>query len=307
MLLAALAPRRHEGEVTVTDRIAYLWKILRHQLALSPALTGVGLLGVVLGALCLVGAMVVGDIVPPEGSLIETATFNGSLCIFVLTLAVLVPGVGWTRRRRRHWVDLMGGAMVYAFGIETVQAMRGLDPRFSRVGGPVDQALGGVFLLDAIFIMGLFARLAVKFFRAPSAPLVVAVRYGTLACFMAFGVGILMSAINGRYVGEGNLLVLHAAGFHGLQAVPLVALLFRWGNADRSTSRPLVHLAGLSWCGGCLAIGWQSGSGAAVIEISAATVVTGICLLTFAVTAALAARAWMFSAEYGAAPGGAVV
>ena len=292
----------------MTDLIADLWKTLRHQLALSPALTGVGLLGVVLGALCLGGAMVGGDIVPPEGSLIETATFNGSLGIFVLTLAVLVPGVGWTRRGRRHWAGLMVGAMVYAYGIETVQAMRGLDPRFSRVAGPVDQALGGVFLLDAIFIMGLFTLLAVKYFRAPSAPLVIAVRYGTLACYTAFGVGILMSAINGRYVGdEGNLLVLHAAGFHGLQAVPLVALLFQWGNADRSTRRPLVHLAGLSWCGGCLAIGWQSGSGAAVMEISAATVVTGICLLTFAVTAVLAARAWMFGAECGAARRDAVV
>ena len=231
----------------MTGRIADLLEVLRRQLVLSSALTGIGLLGVALGALCMAGAMVGGDAVPPEGSLTETATFNGSLGIFVLTLALLVPGVEWTRRGRRSWVRLMAGAMVYAYGIETVQAIRGLDPRFSRVAGPVDQALGGVFFLDAVFIMGLFVVLAAKYFRASSAPLVVAVRYGSVACFIAFGVGIVMSAINGRQVGdEGNLLVLHAAGFHGLQAVPLVALLFEWAKADRSTSGPLVHLAGVT-------------------------------------------------------------
>ena len=48
----------------------------------------------------------------------------------------------------------MVGMIVYAYSIETVQAFRGLDPRFSNVAGPVDQALGGVFFLSAVGIMG---------------------------------------------------------------------------------------------------------------------------------------------------------
>ena len=144
----------------------------------------------------------------------------------------------------------MVGMIVYAYSIETVQAFRGLDPRFSNVAGPVDQALGGVFFLSAVGIMGLFTVLAVKYFRAPTTPVVVAVRYGAAACLIAFGIGLLMSAISTRQVGEaGNLLVLHAAGFHGIQAVPFVALLLHWARADRSISGPLVHLAGLGESG----------------------------------------------------------
>ena len=196
--------------------------------------------------------------------------------------------------------------ILYSYGIETVQAFRGLDPRFSSVAGPVDQALGGVFLLAALIIMGLFTVLAVKYFRAPSTPVVVAVRYGAAACFIAFSIGILMSATSTRQVGEaGNLLVLHAAGFHGIQAVPFVALLLHWARADRSISGPLVHLAGLTWLGACLAIAWQSGTGASVGQVSPATVLSLLCLLRFATTVVLAARAWMFSSGYGASTGNA--
>ena len=290
----------------MTSRFAYGLNALRSQLALSPVLTGLGVLGVVAGALCMAGALIRGVAVPPEGNLIETATFNGSVGVFVLTLAVLLPGVEWTRKGRRVWTGLMVVMILYSYGIETVQAFRGLDPRFSSVAGPVDQALGGVFLLAALIIMGLFTVLAVKYFRAPSTPVVVAVRYGAAACFIAFSIGILMSAISTRQVGEaGNLRVLHAAGFHGIQAVPFVALLLHWARADRSISGPLVHLAGLTWLGACLAIAWQSGTGASVGQVSPATVLSLLCLLTFATTVVLAARAWMFSSGYGASTGNA--
>ena len=170
----------------MTGRFAYVLNALRSQLALSPVLTGLGVLGVVAGALCMAGALIRGVAVPPEGNLIETATFNGSVGVFVLTLAVLLPGVEWTRKGRRVWTGLMVVMILYSYGIETVQAFRGLDPRFSSVAGPVDQAFGGVFFLAAVFIMGLFTVLAVKYFRAPSTPVVVAVRYGAAACFIAF-------------------------------------------------------------------------------------------------------------------------
>ena len=290
----------------MTGRVAYILNALRSQLALSPVLTGLGVLGVAAGGLCIAGALIWGVAVQPEGNLIETATFNGSVGIFILTLAILLPGVEWTRKGRRAWTGTMVVMIVYAYGIETVQALRGLDPRFSSVAGPLDQALGGIFFLSAVVIMGLFAVLAVKYFRAPSTPVVVAVRYGGAACFIAFGIGILMSAISTRQVGEaGNLLVLHAAGFHGIQAVPFVALLLQWARADRSITGPLVHLAGLTWLGACLALGWQSGTGGSVGAISPATVLALLCLLTFAMTVVLAARAWMFSGGYGASTGNA--
>jgi hypothetical protein len=88
--------------------------------------------------------------------------------------------------------------------------------------------------------------------------------------------------LQGRVVPDaGNLLVLHAAGFHGLQAGPIVALLLRWAHTAVSVARRWVHLAGLVWLGACLAIAWQSGSGRAIVELSVSTAAAALCLLAF--------------------------
>ena len=137
-------------------RLGLLGTAIRGPLVQLPALTGLGVVGLTLGAMCVAGAIARGVEVPPEGNLLETATFDGALGLFILTLAVLAPGVEWTRRGRRIWVRLLVGFTLYAYAIETTQAFRGLDPRFSRVAGPLDQAAGGIFFLTALGIMCCF-------------------------------------------------------------------------------------------------------------------------------------------------------
>jgi hypothetical protein len=275
----------------------FLGKTLRAQLAKSPALTAVGLLGVALGGVCATTALIRGAEIAPEGNLLETATFDGAVGIFVLTLAVLAPGVGWPTSRRRRWTRLLIGLVLFSYGIETLQAFRGLDPRFSRVAGPLDQIAGGVFFLVALAIMCCFIALVVAYFRGPADSVAIAVRYGSIASFIAFGVGICMSVVTrGRYVPQaGNLLALHAAGFHGLQAVPLVALLLQWSGTAERISRRRVHVAGLAWLGACLAIAWQSGSGRTIEELSAPTAAAALCAVVFGMTAVRAARHWFES------------
>ena len=104
-----------------------------------------------------------------------------------------------------------------------------------------------------------------------------------------------MSVVSqGRHVADaGNLLVMHAAGFHGLQVVPIVALLLRWANTRASVARWRGHVAGLMWLGACLAITWQSASGRSVAELSPATAVTALCLVVFSCAGVLAARSWL--------------
>ena len=183
-------------------------------------------------------------------------------------------------------------ATLYAYGIETVQAFRGLDPRFSAVAGAPDQILGGVFFLDAVFIMVLFLVLAWHFLRAETTPLRLAVRYGAAACSVSFGVGIWMSIFQGRMVGgEGNLLPIHAAGFHGLQAIPLVALLLVWSGAPDVVSRRWVHIAGIAWAGFCGAILWQAVTGGGPLGVSPATVATLVFFGGWASAALVAVRA----------------
>ena len=279
-------------------RVAFLVAALGTRLAWSRSLTGISLLGLSLGAGCLTAAGLLGVEVPPEGNLVETGTFDGSLGLFGLTLVILAAGVPWSSRGGRWWAGLLGGASLIAYTIETVQAFRGLDPRFSQVAGPMDQMIGGIFFLDALLILGCFSVLAVKYFRAAPAPVVLAVRYAALASFVAFGVGILMTVgTQGRHVPEaGNLLLLHAVGFHGLQAVPALALLFGWAATPAPLIRRRVHSVGVLWLGACLALAWQAGMGRPIAELSLATAIAAACLVTWFLLTALAARAWLTAA-----------
>lgn len=284
---------RESSGATAQERTTpWLWRTTWARLAEFPALTAVGLLGMGLGAFCLLLAVVLGVEIPPEGNLVDTATFNGSVGFFILTMVMLATEVRWTPKGRRWWSTLLVVFAVYSFGIETIQALRGLDPRFSRVAGPTDQLLGGVFFLVALGILMCFVPLALKYFRQPVSPLTAAVRYAAAASFVAFGVGIVMSvATLGRHVPEaGNLLVLHAAGFHGLQAIPLVALVLGWAGTPGPLALRRVHVAGTAWLAACLAVGWQSGSGRAVTTLSPALALAALALLAFALVVLFAVR-----------------
>lgn len=242
-----------------------------------------GLLGIGLGAVCLLGMAFHGVIVEPEGNLYKAASFDIAVGIFLLTLALVarVSGVS------RLWRFSLVGLALFGYGVETIQIFRGYDPRFSGVSSPLDQAIGGLFFLSALGILVCFLVLLARFFfrstTGEGGALILALRYGASACLLAFGVGIAMSALGGPRVGEsGNLLPLHAAGFHGLQAIPLVALLLEWARAPHSESRRAVHFAGLAWITACLAIAVQTFSGRSVLEPSAATGVALLLLLAWA-------------------------
>ena len=265
-----------------------------NQLAKEPRIAWLGLLGILLGSFCALIGLVRGFAVPPEGNLWEAATFNGAVGVFHMTQAMLAPEAGFSEQGQRRWGTALIISTLYAYGIETVQAFRGLDPRFSVVAGVPDQILGGVFFLDAVFIMVLFLFLAWRFFRSSANPFRVAVRYAAAACVVSFGVGIWMSVFQGRAVGvEGNLLPIHAAGFHGLQAVPLVALILRWADVKPSVAKRWVHLAGIAWGGLCVAVLWQAVSGGAPFALSPATMAAAIFLAGWALTVWVATRAWV--------------
>ena len=279
----------------MNKRIEFLTLTLERQLRSASELVWLGAAGIALGAACGIVAMIRGPEILPEGNLMDTAVFNGSVGIFMMTLAALVPNVRWTRRGKQVWTRLLVTFTLYAYGIETVQAFRGLDPRFSRVAGPVDQVAGLVFFLVALAIMVCFAILAVKYFLTESSLVTLGVRYGAVACAIAFGFGIWMSLVTeGRLVAEsGNLLVVHAIGFHGLQTIPMVALLLNWSALPRPLVRAILHAAGLTWLGACAALGWQSMSGRAILSLAPATAAAALSLAAFALMAAVALGAWL--------------
>ncbi len=89
-------------------RLDFITDAVQRQLRLSPTLTRLGLLGMGLAGVCVL-AMPLGIQIPPEGNLIETATFDAALGFFLMTLAVLSPGVSWSERGKKLWVGALVG------------------------------------------------------------------------------------------------------------------------------------------------------------------------------------------------------
>ena len=258
-----------------------------------------GVSGVALGAACAAAALIRGSLaVGTEGDLSKAVTFDGAVGIYLLTLGFFVPLAGFTTKGLRRWLAWSIGIFVYAYALETIQTLRGLDPRFTKVGTPMDRILGGLFFLAALGVIALFYILAVKLMRrgvqGAEGRILLGIRYAIAATLIAFAAGLWMSAAAGRHAGvAGNILPLHAVGFHGLQAVPLVAWLLSRSTIAEHDARRWVHLAGAGWIAACLGIAWQTVAGRPVTEFSTAMATAILCVLAWSLIALRAALAWM--------------
>jgi hypothetical protein len=267
---------------------------------------GLGVLGLTLSALCAMLALIRGNLViGAEGDLTKAITFDGAVGVYFLTIGFFIPLAQMSARGLRRWLGWSVGLAIYAYGAETIQILRGLDPRFTKVGGPVDQILGGVFFLIALGFVAMFSIVAIKLVRrdthGPDGLLLLGIRYAIGATLLAFAAGVWMSLAGGRTFGAaGNILPLHAIGFHGLQAVPLVAWLLSRSKLPDHDARRWIHLTGVSWLAACLAIAWQTGAGVPVTEFSIALALAIVFVLAWSVGALLAARAWLNAKTAGA-------
>jgi hypothetical protein len=282
-----------------TRRLSSL-RDLSSRVQLETGVVGLGLFGLVVAAACGAAALIHGGwFVEPEGRLLDALRFELGSGIFFLTMAALVPRAGFAPAPRRRWVNTLVVMGIYFLVIEAVQAMRGLDPRFTAAGSSLDRALGGLFGLTALLLIVLTAILAARFFRADTMAdrpdLRTAIRYGFAAIALSFGVGIAMSALSGRSVGsEGSLMPLHAVGLHGIQMVPLVAIVAFYCGVGPVLRSRLVHAAGVGWLLLCTGLLAQAVAGRPPLEISgwnaAALVGAGGFLAALGAAAALQLR-----------------
>jgi hypothetical protein len=269
-------------------------------------LFGLGLLGIALGLIGLIVMAMRGRLIPPEGFIYKAASFDIAIGIYILTIILFIPLAGFSPRGRRRWRWVSIALALYAYAVENVQIYRGLDPRFTRVGSTVDNILGTLFGLTALGLIVTFLILMWRFFTSRTSIngslLLLGIRYGCAAVMLGFITGIWLGANSGPTIGAtGNLLPLHAAGFHGLQAVPMVALLLGWSRMSQADARRWVHVAGLAWLGLCGAIAWQTLLGRSVLEGSTATLLAGVMLLLWLFCAAIALIAWRradYSVQY---------
>jgi hypothetical protein len=267
----------------------------------NPVITWGGFAGIALGLIVLaVWVARDGEPVPPEGELGKAISFNLGVGIYLLTIALIVPTARFSEKARRRWTAWAAGIFAYSYALETIQTLRGIDPRFTRVGGPFDRITGSLFALVAIGMIVTFVVMARRFFfrGRPDAdsPVLLAIRYGCIATVVAFAAGLWMSAITGSRTGvSGNILPLHALGFHGLQAIPVVALLLVWSGANNNEARKWVHYTAIVWLAACAAVAWQTIIGRSVLEIAPATLATVFLLLVWTAIAGFAFSRWAFS------------
>jgi len=261
----------------------------------------VGIVGLGLSAVCTIVAAILGGFaIGQEGDLTKAITFDGALGLYFLTLGFFVPLADFSQRGLRRWLNWTIGLVTYAYGTETLQTLRGLDPRFTKVGSPFDRIAGGVFFVVALGVVALFCILAVKLLRRDTSGtdgiLLLAIRYGIAATMLAFAAGVWMSAMAGRKFGaQGNILPLHAIGFHGLQAVPIVAWFLSRSQLSHRDARRWVHLTGICWNAACLGIAWQTAAGEPIAEFSIAMALAAAFVLVWAAGAVRALLAWMQS------------
>jgi hypothetical protein len=195
----------------------------------------------------------------------------------------------------------LGNAITRNRVLEPLQAFRGLDPRFTTAGGPADVIAGIVFGPLALLNTVLFVILGLRFFRADvlddRPALRLGIRYGAVAVALSFSVGIVMSFIQGREIGEaGNLLPAHALGVHGIQALPLVALLLVWVGSARPGMMWL-HAAGIGWLSACAATLVQALLGRPPLEPAMLPALAAVGLALWAAVAGYTLAAWRRTAS----------
>ena len=281
---------------TQANSIGSALRLLMTVLMKERAMFYSGMLGILLGVAGIIVMVVHGPIIEPEGQLKKAISFDLALGVYVLTVLLFMPLAKFSERGIRHWRGWHVGLVMFAYCMENIQIGRGLDPRFTTHGSPIDQMLGGIFFLQANGLVVLFIILTVKIFRNRSAsnPLILsATRYAFAATIIAFVAGHWMSAAGGPTSGTaGNILALHAIGFHGLQAVPVLALFLMWaGEAERSGGR--IQLAGLMWVSACITIAVQTYLGQSLFQWSLLPLLTGAFLLVWAVIAVRSSFAWL--------------
>jgi hypothetical protein len=241
-----------------------------------------------------------GSIIFPEGNVERAFSFNAAIAMFILSLAAILPVSGLSLRQRAKVRWFFIPALLYAYGIETIQQFRGINPRFTRAGSVFDTVAGILFGLDSLLIIIVTVLLAIPFFRQRQLNkrplLILGIRYAFLSTMIAFAAGLWMIALQSRYTGSaGNLMVLHGLGFHALQALPLLGWLSERANIHENQARRRIHIASIAWMIPILLIGVQTVLGRTVFEWTPLPILAGAILLVWVATVVITAIALLKS------------
>lgn len=262
-----------------------------------------GLLGFLLAAICGIWVLLYGGERSPDGNVANAFSFNAAFGIFLLSSAAISPLSARSPRKRAFFRWALVLLALYSYGAETIQNFRGVNPRFVEDGSILDHFVGIGFGLVALLLVLVYIFFSIPFFQRQASltrpEIVLAIRYALLTTMLSFAAGIWISVNQGRYTGlEGNIIWLHGLGFHGLQALPLIAWLTEHSSITTALRHRIIHLTGVAFTLGVIFIGWQTLLGNTLWEWTWLPILAGGCFL---VTLAIGAAA-LFQARHVLSP-----
>ncbi|SHE51254.1 hypothetical protein SAMN05444392_101789 [Seinonella peptonophila] len=210
-----------------------------------------GLLGILIGLLCIIFYLAFGNVIPPEGKWTKAITFDLAISVFAITTALLLPFVQLKPKQRKWFVYPLIASFLIGYLIETIQNARGFDPRFTKAGMPFDQMISLSLGIDSLIMIICLVYLMVLIFKQKNNSnklMLLSLRYGFMSIMAALVSGIWMIALQGRITSlHVDVMPLHFVGFHGYQAVPIIGWLLSFANLPLPRAKRRIHIGGIAW------------------------------------------------------------
>ncbi len=235
----------------------------------SPILFGIAMFHFFLSLICLIGLMVDDRMLMGVNVWLKPLKFTASGGIYILTAGFLITLYPFSRKKKNILNNILSWALLFEILIIFMQAARGILSHYNQsniVDGLLFAAMGiliGIVVLLMVFFIIETIRLKINTPRSIQWGILlgwIIVLYGSwvggqMIGQLAHNVGVAdggegLPLLNWSTV-AGDLRVAHFFGLHGLQIVPLFALvLYRKWKAPNIMQRLVVVLFGLvyiSW------------------------------------------------------------
>ncbi len=252
----------------------------------SPILYGIAMFHFILSVACLIGLMVDERTLMGVNVWIKPLKFTISGGIYILTVGFLTTLYPFSRRKKNILNNILSWSLLIEIVIIFMQAARGVLSHYNQsniVDGLLFAAMGiliGIVVLLMVFFIIETLRLRLKTPRS--------IQYGILIGWLIVFFG---SWVGGQMIGQmahnvgvpdggaglpllnwstvaGDLRVAHFFGLHGLQLVPLFALVLhnKW-KVPNKTQSVVVILVGLLYALWIAFTFYQAKQGIPLIEL----------------------------------------
>lgn len=224
-----------------------------HLFSGSKPLIITGFIGICSSVIILVYILINGSIILPDGDLYKPFSFNAALGIFLINIAAFISLAGFSNRGKAIWMKWFIFAVIGAYAIETIQTLRGIDPRFARNHNLSDILIGAVGMtLFSILIMILTVIFAWKIYTSNNQRklLIYSINGSMMIVFIGFLIGIiiLVARLSGDFRGQYDMYIsiyAHGFAFHSFQALPILAWVLE--KTDLKQPNRIISATGVIW------------------------------------------------------------